>query len=195
MQLRWTAAAAAAAIALAACEQEEQAILANNLVEGEPVTNQVQDLVPTPANPIEYANLVAASNLYEIRAAEMAVERAETPAVRELAQTILSDHREATEALAEAAERMEPAMTITPTLTAEQQRDLNALDGAAGTEFERLWLLQQVAAHEETYGIVQHYAETGQAGPMREHAIEIRDTLARHLEQARSLAEAAAQSQ
>lgn len=189
-------AAAAAMLALAGCEAEEEAVLAENLTQGEPVTDPASALVPVAANPIEYANLVGAANLYQLRAAEMAVERAESPEVRALAQTILADHREAAENLADAAERMEPAVPVTPTLTDVQQGNLDALSGATGAEFDRLWLLQQVAAHEQLYALTSDYATEGPtegvSGPMREHARALEGKAGEHLAAARRLAEAAA---
>lgn len=180
--------AGAAVLALAACGDGEE-VLQNNLVAGEPVTNEAAALVPVAANPIEYANLVAAADQYEMQAAEMAIDNAENAEVRALAETIRDDHRRSTELLQQMASQSDPPITPDPTLLPQQERDLEALRGASGAEFDRLWLLQQIAAHEKSFAMVRDYAENAQDGAMQQHARQIVEPLGAHLAHARQLAE------
>lgn len=188
--MRYHLIAPAAALALAACGERADDPASNQaLVPGEPVTNMQAELVPAAVNAVEYANLVAAGDRYEIESAELALERSEHEEVRRIAQTIRDDHRRSTEQLRAAAAQRQPPLAIEPTLSADQQRDMEALRGASGADFDRVWALQQVAAHEKALGLVTGYLATADDQAMADHASAVVGTMQQHLTEVRALAE------
>ncbi|MFN3945880.1 MAG: DUF4142 domain-containing protein [Allosphingosinicella sp.] len=182
--------AAAGALALAACGTGGDAGAANDqqVVPGEPVTNMQAEAVPAAVNAIEYANLVAASDRFEIESAEIAIERADNEEVRELARMILQDHRQSTERLRQAAAGAQIQLPAEPRLSEDQQRDLDALRGLSGADFDRTWTVQQVAAHEKAMGLVTGYLSTADNQAMADHANSVAGPINQHLIRARDLA-------
>lgn len=183
--------ACAAALALGACGDGANEAADTNLVAGEPLTDPTNDLIPVAANPIEYANLVAANDRFEIESAERALATSENAEVQALARSIIADHRRSTELLRQAAAQAQPPVTTLLTdYTAEQQAKLDGLNGLSGTEFDRRFLIDQIAAHEEAYALVNDYAQEGEDAAMRQHASTVAGPIQQHLARARELAQA-----
>jgi putative membrane protein len=197
MKLRPILAAPAFLLAMGACGDRStdtgEAGVENRLAADEPVTNNVAELVPVAANPIEYANLASASDLYEVESARLALEKSENARVRELAQAILADHQRSTEQLRAIAGEAQPPVTVAPRMDPEQQANLDALRRADGADFDRQYLLQQVAAHEKAFAMTNDYAQNGEDAAMRQHASTVAGPIQQHLARARELAEGMAQ--
>lgn len=194
---------ASAALALAAC--------GGNGSQVDPANNAMNDLgteagnetmpgndgaaagadpdAPTASTGQEYATMAAASDLYEIESARLATERTQNAGIRELAQMIVTDHERSTAELRTAAQQAQPPITVSPEMNPEQQADMEALRSATATEFDRLYLEQQVAAHRKALNLVQHYAQNGDAAPLRQHASTVAGPIQTHLERARTLSQ------
>jgi putative membrane protein len=181
MRARFLIAPAAAALMLAGCGERAAEDTADNrqVVPGEPVTNMQAEMVPAAANAIEYAALVSASDLYEIQSSELALERSENEEVRRLAQT---------EMLRQAAAQSQPPISFEPSLSVDQQRDMDRLRGTSGADFDREYVVQQVAAHEKAIGLVTGYLDIAENPAMSQHASSVVGPMQQHLTQARDLA-------
>ena len=107
--------------------------------------------------------------------------------MRELAGMILADHQGSTADLARAAAQAQPPLRPAPVLNAAQQADLQALRAASGEAFDRLWLRQQVRAHEQALTLLTSYAARGEVAPLQRHASTVADPVQRHLARAREL--------
>jgi putative membrane protein len=77
-----------------------------------------------------------------------------------------------------------------PQLDSVQQANMDALRGARGADFDRLYLTQQVRAHEKAFALVSDYAANGEDAAMRQHAATVEGPIEQHLATARRLAEA-----
>jgi putative membrane protein len=188
--MRYYLIAPAAVLALAACGERSDDTATNQvLVPGEPITNMQGELVPAAVNALEYSNLAAATDRYKIESAELALERSENDEVRRLAQAIIADHRRSTERLRAAAAQRQPPLALEPALSDDQQRDMDTLRGASGGDFDRIWALQQVGAHEKALGLVTGYLATADDQAMADHASAVVGPMQQHLTEARSLAE------
>ena len=188
---------ATAALALAACGDNETPAV-NDLAADDMMMNDMamNDMAMNdmnmmngamPATGQDYASMAAASDMYEIESAQLAMEKTQNAQIRELAQMIVTDHQAATAALRTAAAQAQPAITVTPQLNAEQQANMEALRAATGDAFERLYLQQQVQAHEKALAMLRAYAQNGDVAQLREHASNTAAPVERHLERAREL--------
>lgn len=113
-----------------------------------------------------YAARAAAGNLFEMRAAQLALTQAQRPDVRALAGQLVAEHSGAAQSLA-AALADAGLGPLDPALTASQQRMLDELQGAPAAAFDALYLRQQLAAHEEARRLHRAYALSGDAEPVR----------------------------
>jgi putative membrane protein len=184
----------ASALALAACGGEgsdpgnvataEGSAVANGAAPG---TTKQPATPATAANGQQYVALVSGSDLFEIEAARVAQQKSQRDDVRELAGMILADHQGSTADLGRAGAQAQPPLSVAPVLNAEQQANLQALRAADGEAFDRLWLRQQVRAHEQALTLVTAYAANGDVEPLRRHAATVAEPIQRHLTTARRL--------
>lgn len=177
---------AACALALAACNQERA---------GDPV-DRVQDAASGPVGQMSAAtmgsNMVSAyvpnaamGDMYEIQAADIALERSRTAGVRELAQMIKTDHTAASEALKAQAPQAAPDVAIPTALDQRRQGLIDNLRSASAADFDRVWTDQQIAAHNEA--LTLHRGFSDQDSPLAAHARSVVPRIEAHLRQAEAL--------
>jgi len=187
--------ASAAALALAACgggSEADNAAADNVAMEAMPadeaaMANTAAAEAPMPANGSEYATMAAASDLYEVESSRIAAEKSQNPQVRELAEMLIRDHEKSTADLKTAAQQATPAIVVTPALTPEQEMQLAALRSAPAADFDRLYINQQIPAHEKALAMLRHYSQNGDAEPLKAHATAVIVPVEMHLERARSM--------
>ena len=141
----------------------------------------------TAANGQDYVTMAAASDMYEIESSKLAAEKAENADIKAFAQMLLTDHQKSTADLKTAAAEAQPAIMVTPALNAEQQANMEALRGASGAEFDRLFISQQIPAHEKALALVQGYAASGEVESLKQHAANVAGPIEQHLNRAREL--------
>ena len=142
----------------------------------------------TPDGQGAYAEVAGAMDLFAIRSAELAVDKAENSAVRAFAEAILADHRGSMEALQRA--MAESGLEVVePAMLPMHWEMLRRLERARGGRFDRIYLDQQVEAHEQAQALHDNFRQSGNSAPLRAHAEALLPTVARHLQQARGLQE------
>ena len=132
-----------------------------------------------------FAQQAAMSDLFEIRSSELALERSSNAAVKEFAQTIINDHKEASAKLKTRADALKLAL---PTdVDAPKLADLQALGVKKGEAFDRAYAAVQVNAHVDAVNLFTNYAAKGQNADLKAHATETLPHLQHHLTKARDL--------
>ena len=139
----------------------------------------------TPSTRQGYVPMAAASDLYEIQSSQLAVSRAQAPAVREFAQMMIDHHTQTTAQLTAAANAA--GVPPQPMLMPMQEQMLSELQAAPAGEFERTYIRQQVRAHEMALALHSNYARRGDAAPLRTVAAAATPIVQRHLDRARQL--------
>ena len=120
------------------------------------------------------------SDQFEVQEGRLAAERATSPRIRELARTMIRDHGKSARTISAAAHG-EDLPTSSPGLDLDQQAMFARLKAAHGPEFDRLYVDQQVRAHEKTLSALSSFAKNGRPGPLRRAAVRIRPVVRRHL--------------
>lgn len=140
---------------------------------------------PPSADP-RFMRDISHANLAEIAAGRLAVQEAQSPAVKEFGQQMVDDHsalQSEGRSLAEA-KGMEPPTT--PDL--RHQAALAKLEAASGESFDRDYMEQMVQDHADTLQLLQE-AASGAADPrVRQLAQEAIPHVRQHLEEARRIA-------
>ncbi|QPQ54123.1 DUF4142 domain-containing protein [Allosphingosinicella flava] len=193
-------AATAALCALAACGDNEtpaandmamnDAMMANDMAMNDMAMDNMMmngSAAAVPANGQDYAAMAAASDMFEIESSRLAQEKAQNADVKSFAAMLVTDHQKSTADLKTAAGQAQPAITVTPQMNAEQTANLEALRGASGAEFDRLYLQQQVPAHEKALAMLQGYAASGDVPSLKQHASATTGPVEKHLARAREL--------
>jgi putative membrane protein len=141
------------------------------------------------ANPTDRAGYVAAagsSDLYEIQSSQLALTRSQRDDVRQFAQMLVTHHTQTTAALTAAATAS--GMTPPPpTLMPMHRGMMEELQNAPEAGFDRVYLRQQVPAHEMALALHQNYAARGDTPALRTAATAAVPIVQQHLDQARQM--------
>jgi len=181
-------AGAACVALLAACNQERSA---------EPI-DDVQDMASAPVGEMSAATLGANTvggyvsnavegDIYEIRAADIALERTQNAQVRELAQMIKSDHTQASESLTQMVPTAAPDVEMPDKLDERRQGLLDNLRSAPAADFNQTYIDQQIAAHNEALTLHRGFADNTDAPRLAEHARTVIPKLEMHLRRAEEI--------
>jgi putative membrane protein len=138
----------------------------------------------------EFATQAAAGDMFEIESSQLALQKSQNADLKAFAQMIVADHTKATANLKSAAAKAQPAITVTPTMTPEQRQNMQALNSSSEAGFDRLYLTQQVSAHEKALEMLQTYAANGDVPALKQHASTTAPAVQKHLERARELSNA-----
>ena len=119
------------------------------------------DMTPTQRG--AYVEMAAASDLFEIQSGRMAAERGQSAAVRQF------------------------GTMPTPDLMPMQAQMMAELRATSGANFDRVFVRQQVQAHEMALALHSNYASRGDTPALRAVASAAVPVVRQHLEQARGM--------
>lgn len=181
-------AVSAAALTLAACNQQQ----------GSDAVDKVQDAVSEPVGQTSAAtmgaNMVSAyvpnaamGDMYEIQAADFALERSQNAQVKELAKMIKADHTAAAAALKTAAAQAAPDTAVPSELDQRRQGLIDNLRSADAANFDKTYIDQQVAAHEEAVTLHRGFSDKTDAPALSEHARTVLPKIEAHLQRAKQV--------
>jgi putative membrane protein len=178
-------AGAACLALLAACSQESAP---------EPV-DKAQDAVAGPVGQVAatvdattvagYVPAAVMGDMYEIQAADIALQRSQNAGVKALATTIKTDHTAATNALQGQLARAAPGVAAPTALDQRRQGLLDNLRSASAATFDAAWLDQQIAAHNEALTLQRGFSN--QDSPLAAHARAVTPKIEAHLREAERL--------
>jgi putative membrane protein len=177
-----------AALALTACQQESSP---------EPI-DAVQDKTAAVVGQTSAATMgantlmgyvpnAAMGDMYELQAAEIALEKSRSPQVRELATMIRADHTAASEAFKPIAAREAADVELPTGLDERRQGLIDNLRSASAEDFDRVYLDQQVAAHQEAVTLHRGFSDNADAPGLAGHARIVLPKIEAHLAQAERL--------
>lgn len=180
--------AAAGALLMTACNQQE----AGNAVD------KAQDAVSAPVGQTSAATMganmasayvpnAAMGDMYEIQAADIALERSKDAQVRELAQMIKTDHTAASQAFKAAAPQAAPDVQLPTELDERRKGLIDNLRSAAAADFDKAYIDQQVAAHQEAVTLHRGFSDNTDAPTLAEHARTVLPKIEAHLQRAQAL--------
>lgn len=149
-----------------------------------PVFAQMPAPTTTSAQP--FLMMAAEGDIFEIVSSQIAVMKSQNPAVRNYA-TMLIDHQTKTTNIA-LAQAKAAGITPPPAILQAETRDIITQLLAAGpADFDRIYLTQQVPAHEQALALQSTYALSGDNAQLRTAAQAAVPLVTRHLADARRM--------
>jgi putative membrane protein len=134
-----------------------------------------------------FATAAAVSDMYEVAAGKLAMQRAQSPAVKDFARQMVEAHTKTTEKLKGiiAGDKID----VAPPAHVDSRRQgmLDNLRGASAADFDHRYVVQQVAAHREADILFRGYAKDGDNAAIRSFAAETDPTIKMHLQMAQAL--------
>lgn len=166
----------------------------------------------------EFLRLAAMGDRYETASSRLALEKSQNARVKEFAQAMVTDHARTTRELqvlmqqvpgmgAGAATPLPQGRETTGTAASgpitnaqggpqhegmDQQHAalLQQLQGVSGAEFDRLYLSQQVAVHQQAVDLFRNYSQSGDNPQLKVWAAQTLPALQQHLQLAQQLQQA-----
>lgn len=127
-----------------------------------------------------YVMAAGKSDLYEINSSQIAAQKAKSPAVKRYAQMLIQHHQKTTAATMAAAQKA--GMTPPPpALDAGATASINELQNAPAADFDRIYLAQQVPAHQAALDLHKSYGARGDQAPLRASAMKAVPIVQQHL--------------
>ena len=129
---------------------------------------------------LAFVQAAAMSNLYEIAAANIALDKAEAGSVRDFAQMMVAEHSKALETLEDAVGSSGQTLALPINLDADHQAKVDILQSLQGAAFDREYLSQQMTAHREALTLLKAYGGEGEIAELRQFAQGAIPTVQKH---------------
>ncbi|MBS0505063.1 MAG: DUF4142 domain-containing protein [Proteobacteria bacterium] len=142
---------------------------------------------PAPATAAEFGAQAGASDLFEIESSKLAQAQGSDAKVKDFAAMLVKDHTKSTADLKAIAAK-EKIDLPPPALDADNQGKLDALKAVKGADFDKLYISQQIPAHEAALQLMQNYAATGDNEAVKGFATKMEPVIQHHLDAAKALA-------
>lgn len=177
----WSLILVASAFAFAACESknkpEDTKEVAEEANEAKFEDTEIED-------DTEWAVAVADMSMLEVKLSELALQRSTVPAVKELAQTMVTDHGKAGEELKTLAGQKN--ISLPAGLSEKSQKKYNDLSEKTGKDFEDAYTDCMVKDHKDAVDKFKKQAEKGEDADLKSWAAGKVATLENHLEMAKT---------
>lgn len=115
----------------------------------------------------DYVMKAGQSDQFEIQEGQIASTMGKSPAVKNFGMMMVTAHRRTTQALQNAMKQKGETPPPPPALTADQQAQIDQLRGMTGAEFDRTYISQQLASHQEALAVQANYAKGGSDPKLR----------------------------
>jgi putative membrane protein len=135
-----------------------------------------------------FVTAAATSDMYEVTAGKIALERAQSSDVKAFAQQMIDAHTKTTETLKGILATNKIAVTPPAHVDSRRQGMLDNLRGASAADFDHRYVVQQVAAHKEADILMRGYAKSGDNAKVRAFAADTDTHVKMHLAMAQDLA-------
>jgi putative membrane protein len=132
-----------------------------------------------------FASNASQSDMYEIEAAKIAEQRSKTPDIKAFARLMVKDHTKSSAT-------MKPLILAAgqmPAAKLDQRRQgfIDNLKSASDADFDKTYVDQQVAAHEEALTLLQGYAKDGSDAGLKGGAAGLVPMVQMHLDKAKTI--------
>jgi putative membrane protein len=136
--------------------------------------------VPTPPK-------AAASDMFEVAAAKVALKRSTNPEVKKFAQMMIDAHTKSTAALKKALADSSSTVAPPAALPQDLQDKVDDLTKADAKDFDKKYADGQVDAHQSALNLMQRYAQDGDVPAIKAFAASTAPVVQEHLNMAEGL--------
>lgn len=163
-----------------------------------PAVDKAQDMAAAPVGQVSAATLgantvsayvpnAAMGDMYEIMASDIALERSANAGVKGLANMIKADHTDASNKFKAIIGAMDPPLSPPTALDERRQGLIDNLRSAGAADFDRVFIDQQIVAHNEALTLHRGFSDNTDAAALAAHARSVVPKIEGHLRQAEQL--------
>lgn len=157
-------------------------------------TNAPQAKTKVSKESTSYVEKAAQGDLFEIRSSELALKQAENADVKAFAQRMINDHTASSEALKAGIRSANLDVKVPDKLDKAHEAKVTALSKAKGSDFDRAYMREQLAAHKDALQLHKNYAAKGDNPVLKNTAANTATVVEHHLAEAQEIAKGAPQS-
>lgn len=148
--------------------------------------NTNRDMQIQRADDKKFLKDAAIGGMAEVELGKLAVQKASSDTVKQFAQKMVDDHTKANEELKQVASKAN--INVPDSLDSKHQSKIDKLSKLSGTEFDRVYIKDQLKDHQQDWKEFKNEAEYGDHAEVKEFASKILPTLQEHLSMAKDLA-------
>ena len=115
----------------------------------------------------DFVNEMAMTDMFEVAASKIALERAKFPDIKEFAQTMIDNHTKSTENLKAALTQSGAADAVPAEFNADYKNMIASLNKATDQEYDRQYIDQQIEIHMNALTLLRDYAKDGDNPELR----------------------------
>ena len=150
---------------------------------------QLQVSAARAPSTMEYVRQSALTDLFEITASRVALEKSQSPAVRDFAWQLVTDHGRSTGAFKRALRDGNVMVTVPTALDPQHEHELEALQAKPADQFDRAYLESQLQGHRSALDMQRAYAQSGDNAALKKFAGEAAPLVQSHLAKLEVLAQ------
>lgn len=130
----------------------------------------------------DYIMKAGQSDAFEIQEGQLASSMGKAPSVKTFGMMMVTEHRKTTATLMKAVGRTGMTPPPPPPLTADQQAQIDQLRGMSGADFDKTYVSQQIASHQEALTVQANYSKGGSDATLRKVATSTVPIVQGHLD-------------
>jgi putative membrane protein len=130
-------------------------------------------------SPQQFTEKAAQSDMFELAAAKLVVEKGKSEKVNAFASDMLADYGESTKHLKEAAAK--DGVSLPAAMGPELQKKLEALKPLTGVQLDAAYVSTQVSVHTDAVALFENYSKDGEGGALKSFAEATYPTIRMHL--------------
>jgi putative membrane protein len=181
---------AAVALGLSACNKTADTnagATADNGPTTADATAPAPAVAPAAPTAADFVPKAGATDMFEIAEAKLALKHSSSAKVKAFASMMITDHTKSTAALKAAIAKSGQTLPLPAALPADMQSKVDALGQTAAGDFDKVYLADQVDAHQTALGVMQAYAAAGDVPDLKTFATNTTTVVQRHLARATEL--------
>jgi putative membrane protein len=153
-----------------------------NAVRPQPVVGQVSSTAPASLSAADkkFIEKVASANTAEIQSAKLAQDKSSDEHIKDVAQTMLTDHTEAGQKLTALAQQK--GVTVPAEMAPADQKQVDKFSSLEGKKFDRAYVKSEIKDHKEMLVILKKEAASGKDPDVKAFAEQLEPTIQKHLD-------------
>lgn len=134
--------------------------------------------------PEEFATKAAQSDMFEMQAAQIVVEKGVSDEVKAFAGDMIKDHHKSSDALKDAASK--DGVQLPTDMGEELRKKLEALKPLSGPALDAAYVSTQVSVHTDAVALFDSYTKDGDGKALKSFAMKTYPTIRMHLVRVRN---------
>jgi len=135
--------------------------------------------------PQGFAAAAGSSDMFEIESSKMALKKSGSPSVKAFAQMMIKDHTAATADLKAAAKQ--DGVAVPRQMVSKDVKNIDRLEKLSGGAFDKSYITEQRAAHQQALALLTGYAKDGSAAALKTHVAKTEPVVEMHLNHLKTL--------